>query len=162
MHPMCIRSGPLERRRELKRRGHNAGFGRNQFGMKWVVNWVKVMLRHKHANPGQPMNKFLLRFGAKVSGILSGFDRLRFRGSNRSLCHASGILAFLCWAKILLKDFGDYAEGSTTTLCTAIEKRAVELDTPTIYVPSPADDKEAIALAAAQKHQRTAGLIAVL
>src|ERR1051325_7998881 len=113
-------------------REHNAAFGRNQFGMKWVVNWVKVMLRHKHANPGQPMNKFLLRFGAKVSGILSGFDRLRFRGSNRSLCHASGILAFLCWAKILLKDFGDYAEGRTTTLCTAIEKRAVELDTPTI------------------------------
>ena len=68
------------------------------------------------------MNKFLLRFGAKVSGILSGFDRLRFRGSNRSPCHPGGIFAFLCWAKILLKDFGDYAEDRTKTLCTVIEK----------------------------------------
>lgn len=108
------------------------------------------------------MNKFLLRFGANVSGFLSGFDRVRFRGSNRSLCHASGILAFLCWAKILLKDFGDYAESRTRTLCTAIEKRAIELDTPASYVSSSADDKEAIALAAAQKHKRVSGLIAVL
>jgi hypothetical protein len=108
------------------------------------------------------MNKFLLRFGANVSGILNGFDRLRFRGSNRSLCHAGGILAFLCWIKVLLKDFGDYAEDRTKTLCTAIEKRAFELDTPTIYVPSTSDDKEALALASAQKLDRTSGLIAVL
>jgi len=59
------------------------------------------------------MEHFLQRFGSKVSGILSGFDRLRFRGSNRSLCHAQGILAFLCWAKVLLKDFGAYAEDRT-------------------------------------------------
>lgn len=108
------------------------------------------------------MYKFLQRFGSKVSGVLSGFDRLRFRGSNRSLCYPGGILAFLCWMKILLKDFGDYAEDRTNTLCTAIEKRAVELQTPTIYVPSSNDDKEAIALAAAQKHDRKSGLIAVL
>ena len=43
------------------------------------------------------MNQFLQRFGTLVRGILTGFDRLRFRGSNRALCHPAGILAFLCW-----------------------------------------------------------------
>jgi len=40
------------------------------------------------------MDKFLQRFGAKVIGILHGFDRLRFRGSRRSLCYAQGMLGF--------------------------------------------------------------------
>ena len=66
------------------------------------------------------MDKFLQRFGANVIGHLSGFDRLRFRGSIRRLCYPEGILSFLCWVKVLLKDFGDYAESTTDTLCTAI------------------------------------------
>src|SRR5260221_4799102 len=92
------------------------------------------------------MEQFLRRFGANVSGVLSGFDRLRFRGSNRSLCYSNGILAFLCWAKVLLKDFGSFAQERTETLCHAIEHRASELETPTIYLPSSGSDKEQIAL----------------
>ena len=107
------------------------------------------------------MKEFLRRFGMNVSGVLNGFDRLRFRGSNRSLCHANGILAFLCWAKVLLKDFGRFAQERTDTLCNAIERRASELETPTIYLPSSASDKEAAALAEAGKRDRKSGLIAV-
>ena len=108
------------------------------------------------------MNRFLQRFGAKVSGILSGFDRLRFRGSNRSLCYPGGMLAFLCWVKVLLKDFGDYAEEQTNTLCNAVERRATVLGSPVIYLPSSQDDKEERALAEARQHGRDSGLIAVL
>jgi hypothetical protein len=35
---------------QIERRERGAADGRNQKGMKWVVNWVKVMLQHKHAN----------------------------------------------------------------------------------------------------------------
>ena len=108
------------------------------------------------------MEHFLQRFGSKVSGLLSGFDRLRFRGSNRSLGHAQGILAFLCWAKVLLKDFGAYAEDRTKTLCHAIERRAAQNAMPVRYVGSSDDNKEAIALAAARQQERKSGLIAVL
>lgn len=108
------------------------------------------------------MRKFLRRFGAKVSGILSGFDRLRFRGSNRSLCYTEGIAAFLCWVKVLVKDFGAYAEDRTEVLCHAVERQAAELELPLIYVASSGDDKEAIALATAQQRGQKAGLIAVL
>jgi hypothetical protein len=93
------------------------------------------------------MEKFLQRFGSKVTGVLSGFDRLRFRGSNRALCHPKGILAFLCWAKVLLKNFGSFAQERTDTLCNAIERRAGELETPTIYLASSDTDKEEFALA---------------
>jgi hypothetical protein len=108
------------------------------------------------------MDKFLQRFGSKVSGVLSGFDRLRFRGSNRALCHSNGVLAFLCWAKVLLKNFGSFAQERTDTLCNAIERQAKELETPTIYLASSGADKEAVALAEAGKLDRKSGLIAVL
>lgn len=108
------------------------------------------------------MEQFLRRFGSSVSGVLSGFDRLRFRGSNRSLCYANGICAFLCWAKVLLKDFNGFAQERTETLCNAIERRAAELESPTIYLPSSVSNKEAAALAEAVKRDRKSGLIAVL
>lgn len=108
------------------------------------------------------MDEFLQRFGSKVIGHLNGFDRDRFRGSIRNLCYPAGILAFLSWIKVLLKDFGDYAESTTDTLCTAIERKAVEQDLATIYLPSSADNKEERALAQAQERGLTRGLIAVL
>ena len=108
------------------------------------------------------MNKFLQRFGAKVIGVLSGFDRLRFRGSDRQLCHAEGVLAFLCWIKVRLMDFGDFAKDRTNTLCVAIERQAFEQDVPAIYLASSAEDKEQRALAEARKRDQKSGLIAVL
>jgi hypothetical protein len=108
------------------------------------------------------MDKFLLRFGPNVLGHLSGFDRNRFRGSIRSLCYPEGILAFLCWIKVLLKDFGDYAESTTKRLCTAIERVADEQELPAIYLANSADNKEEFALAQAKERGLTSGLIAVL
>ena len=108
------------------------------------------------------MNKFLQRFASKVTGHLDGFDRLRFRGSKRRLCYAEGILAFLCWVKVLLKDFGDYAQDTTKTLCSALERKAQERDLPALYLASSAQSKEECALAQAKERGLTSGLIAVL
>jgi hypothetical protein len=108
------------------------------------------------------MNEFLQRFGSKVIGQLSGFDRDRFRGSIRNLCYPAGILGFLCWIKVLLKDFGDYANDTTNTLCTAIERKADEQNLPAIYLASSADNKEERALVQAKERGLTSGLIAVL
>ena len=77
------------------------------------------------------MDEFLRRFGAKVIGVLHGFYRLRFRGSKRGLCYAQGMLGFLWHLQILLKDFGEFAEDTTNTLCQAIETKAQEIDLPT-------------------------------
>ena len=108
------------------------------------------------------MDEFLRRFGAKVIGVLHGFDRLRFRGSKRGLCYAQGMLGFLWHLQILLKDFGEFAEDTTNTLCQAIETRAQEMDLPTIYLASSNDDKEKRALANAEEKKLSNGPIAVL
>ena len=44
--------------------------------------------------------------GSTVIGILSGFDRLVFRGSLREICYAGGMRRYLSQAKVLLKGFG--------------------------------------------------------
>jgi hypothetical protein len=38
------------------------------------------------------MKTFLRRFGDQIIGVLHGFDRLRFRGSKRTLCYPAGLL----------------------------------------------------------------------
>jgi hypothetical protein len=108
------------------------------------------------------MNEFLRHFGKKVIGHLNGFDRLRFRGSILGLCYPAGILGFLCWAKVLLKDFPGYAKGLTNELCAAIERKAEAQGMPVIYLASSNESKEERALAQAKERQLTSGLIAVL
>jgi hypothetical protein len=56
----------------------------------------------------------------------------------------------------------DYAESTTSRLCTAVERQAEEQDRPAVYLPSSADNKEEWALAQASERNLTSGLIAVL
>ncbi len=51
------------------------------------------------------MNAFLQRHDSSVSGMLSGFDRVRFRGTLRLLANAGGMGAFLAYLGVLLKNF---------------------------------------------------------
>jgi len=108
------------------------------------------------------MKTFLQRFSALVLGVLVGFDRWRFRGSKRMLCYPKGVMSFLSYHSVLLKEFNKpYAKGMTDTLCAAIEKPATEAG---IYrfLNSSKVSKEEAALAVAKQHGKTQGLIAVL
>jgi len=57
------------------------------------------------------MNTFLQRHAPSVTGMLSGFDRVRFRGTLRLLANAGGMGAFLAYMGVLLKDFKQYVPG---------------------------------------------------
>ena len=69
------------------------------------------------------MQKFLKRFGDKVIGVLSGFDRLVLRGTLRQLAHLAGMQSFLRYKKILLKDFAAHFESTTEELKAASLRR---------------------------------------
>jgi hypothetical protein len=56
------------------------------------------------------MQGFLQRYGTFVTGVLSGLDRVLFRGTNRMLSTARGMMNYLWHHQILLKDFGEYSE----------------------------------------------------
>ena len=49
------------------------------------------------------MKGFLQRRGKKIPGVLSGLDRMRFRGSLNPLTTVGGMLAWLVPAGVLLK-----------------------------------------------------------
>ena len=48
------------------------------------------------------MRTFLQRFGSMVKGVLSGFDRLRFRGTRRLLANLGGMKHFLWHSRVPL------------------------------------------------------------
>ena len=108
------------------------------------------------------MEAFLSKHANAVIGVLSGFDRLVFRGTLRMLAHRSGMAAYLWAARVLLKDFGNHAEGLTRQVRDASEELALRTNRPIYYLPSSASRKEDIAREIARADNITEGLICVL
>ena len=108
------------------------------------------------------MQTFLQRFQPVVAGVLQGFDRLRFRGSQRQLGFVRGMSSWLGAMHILLKEYKVWAKDQTDELCEAIEGRAKKQGSTLPLLNNCQDSKEEIALQMAAKHGRTEGLIAVL
>ena len=88
------------------------------------------------------MKKFLSCHAKPVRGVLSGFDRIRFRGTFRQLAHREGMSSILSYLKVLLKDFRVFAEQSTARLQAGVEAVALKAGRAVQYLPSPQTNKE--------------------
>jgi hypothetical protein len=108
------------------------------------------------------MLQFIEKHRNDVMGVVSGFDRIRFRGTLRWLATVRGLACFLGSLRILLKDFTEYAKGLTTQMRSTIEALAREAARPTIYLNSTAISKEHYARDIAGKDRVSEGLICVL
>ena len=108
------------------------------------------------------MKAFLLRFGAMISLVLSGFDRLRFRGESRVLNNVRGVDSYLYQEKIRYVDFPKHCEELTHLLRRRTEDDARQRGVPVKPLNSPKIDKEATALELASKHSCPGGRLAVL
>jgi hypothetical protein len=89
------------------------------------------------------MMSFLQRLGAKVLGALSGFDRIRLRGTLPRLANTGGFFRWLEAAGVPLKGFSAYSEGRTRQLRAALEAKATAAGRPVEYLPG-YTDKEAL------------------
>jgi hypothetical protein len=107
------------------------------------------------------MKTFLRRFHSVVLGVLHGFDRMRFRGNKRQLCHVAGMMSWLGHIRMPLKDYKLFARDTTVALCQAVEGPA-EAAGIYRYINDGQTAKEDEALRIATEHRRTEGLIAVL
>lgn len=105
---------------------------------------------------------FLERYADDVLGMLSGFDRLRLRGTLRRIANAQGMTTFLSRQRILLKDVGEYVHDVTTRVKQATEAVATDRGRPVVYVSRPSVDKEALARDIAARDHIETGLICVL
>jgi hypothetical protein len=108
------------------------------------------------------MKTFIRRFGQSISGVLHGFDRIRFRGTRRFLAHVGGMLGYLWQRQVLLKDFKAYAGNLTAQIRQAAEDTATSQGRPVVYLPNSAMDKEDWARQVAKHDGIRQGLIGAL
>jgi hypothetical protein len=108
------------------------------------------------------MNTFLQRHLPSVTGMLSGFDRIRFRGTFRMLAHKGGFASFLKIIGVKLEEFGKWVEQSTDLLRRQTEQTAQAAGRPMKYLPSPSISKENVARQIAAEDGIKRGLICVL
>jgi len=108
------------------------------------------------------MKSFLLRFAPLILSVLSGFDRLRFRGCSRLLSNSRGVDSYLYQRKLLIKQFTDHAEQLTQALVQGTEAIAQANRLPIRYLNSPNSDKEEAAQQIARQHRLYRGRIAIL
>src|SRR5713226_5214331 len=99
------------------------------------------------------MKTFLQRFGGLVLGILSGFDRLVFRGKLCALYAPEGMNIYLSANKVLRKDFEEHAHRVTQQVLQAsLVEQAKELQR-FRYLASSNIAKDAVARTFATKHR---------
>lgn len=91
------------------------------------------------------MREFIAQHADEITGVLSGFDRLIFRGHLLSLCHEGGVRGFLTSQGALLKDFGRFVENVTAMIRGAADGVIDRLGRPRRYLNSSRDSKEEIA-----------------
>jgi hypothetical protein len=109
------------------------------------------------------MKSFLQRHSSEILGVLSGFDRLRFRGTFRQLAYPEGMMAMLTRVNVLLKDFGQLVNQTTGRLRAAVQQVAAQTGRSVQYLQSPRIDKEQWVERIFQRHgMGPGGIIAIL
>jgi len=108
------------------------------------------------------MDAFIQRHQQDVIGVLSGFDRMRFRGTLRSISYAEGVDRFLGAVGVRYQDFKSYALGLSQRLIDHGEQVARQAGRPFEYQASSSQDKQTRALEIAERDGITEGLVCVL
>lgn len=108
------------------------------------------------------MQSFLHRLGGSIYGVLSGFDRIRFRGTQRLIASVRGLSSYLAFRRILLKDFKPYVTQVTEQIVSQVKARSAADGVPIVYVNDSQRSKEELAAALAKKAGGRVGLQAIL
>lgn len=108
------------------------------------------------------MERFVTRHKEKIMGVLSGLDRIVFRGTLRHLAYPAGLASFLNYRRILLKDFGGWVEKLTERIRTESAQVAQAAGRPARYLASSQLRKEDVAREMLRRHPIPSGLIGEL
>jgi hypothetical protein len=111
------------------------------------------------------MQTFLRQHHAVIHGVLSGFDRIRFRGTVRSMSYAGGFFKYLNFLKVLLIAFKAFVEGTSRKLKKCTKGLAKKTPVGKVVYLSGNRDKQQVIEELMKEHGITEsymGLIAVL
>jgi hypothetical protein len=88
------------------------------------------------------VNKLIANLGSAVTGVLHGFDRLRFSGTQRLLANAAGLGKYLSYTGVLLKEFKGWAQELTEKIRWASEGVMADAGRPNLYLGHSSASKE--------------------
>ena len=108
------------------------------------------------------MGTFLQKHASFVMGVLSGFDRLVFRGHLRRIAFVEGMMSYLQAAHVLFKDFSNHVQSVSERLKETSLAYATRACRPVQYLPSSATDKDREARRIAERDRVREGLVCVL
>ena len=108
------------------------------------------------------MNEFIAKYAEPIQGVLSGFDRLVFRGTLRKISYSFGMQGYLWANQVLLKEFAAHVQDISERVKRAALQSVQQAGRPVQYVASSKEDKERIARGIAQKDGIGQGLICAL
>ena len=115
---------------------------------------------YNYFDPGVP-SAFVSKFGQHLTGFLSGFDRLHFRGTRRMLFQPAILELYLLRQGVLVKDFKTFAQGLTGRIKELAQETAAKAGRPMRYLPSWTQSKEDLARKIVREERIQTGLIAV-
>lgn len=119
------------------------------------------------------MQEFINKYGAEISGVLNGFDRLVFRGTLRRLNYgywdeelqsvvALGMEQYLGQNKILFKGYRDHVKRVSQRVKEASVAPFVKRGLPSVFLRDPSADKESLAREIAREEGVKSGLVCAL
>ena len=108
------------------------------------------------------MERFVARFRPLVTSILSGFDRLVFRGTLIPLIRKGGMHTFLVRAGVRLLDFKEFVLATSERVKEASLRLAREQARPVRYLQASTTVKEDLAHQLEAEHPLDEGLVCVL
>lgn len=108
------------------------------------------------------MRKFLQRHQDQVLGVLSGFDRMRFRGSLQLLQSPGGVVTWLERVGVAVKGFLSFAEGLTKRFHQQADQLAEEAGRKVQYLPGFVNKEELVQEIRDKEGVADKGLVAVL
>jgi len=107
------------------------------------------------------MQQFIKKHQAELVGVLSGWDRVRFRGTFRVLSVVPGLFSWLVERGVLLKEFKGFALALTQRLKTSVEGVAAAAGRKIEYLASSALSKEALVEELLRREKIEQGLVCV-
>jgi hypothetical protein len=119
------------------------------------------------------MQQFIEKYGDQINGVLTGFDRLIFRGSLRRLNYgvydpglkamvATGMEEYLWQNKILFKDYQDHVKRVSERLKRVSLEPLEKQKVPVIFLRDPSASKDEMARRIASERGVTSGLVCAI
>ncbi len=108
------------------------------------------------------MQQFISRFQDRIQGVVSGLDRVLFRGSLRNLNHAHGMEVYLYMNDILFKDYENHVKRVSQRLKALSTAPVLEQKLPVEYLCRGDVDKDQRAREIAATRGITSGDVCVL